>query len=55
MYDWEIRKVTAAKLETTLEAVSASDWEVFAILPAGEDSTAQLTGEYFLVVARRPK
>jgi hypothetical protein len=55
MYDYEIRRIKAAELEHTLEKLSESDWEVFAIVPAGEDIKAPLTGEQFLVVGRRPR
>ena len=53
MYDYEIRRIKATDLEKTLEGLAG--WEVFAIVPTGASLNAPLTGEYFLVVARRPK
>ena len=55
MYDYKIRRIPAPKLEETLEELSATEWEVFAIVPTGENIKAPLTGEQFLVVGRRPK
>ena len=55
-YDYEIKRVPAVGaggLEDTLQKASATNWEVFAILPAGATADAPLSGEYFLVVIRR--
>lgn len=53
MYDWEGRRVSAAQLEKVLQSIE-KPWEVFAILPAADDSGA-LSAEFFLIIARRPK
>lgn len=50
--NWEIRRVSRAELEDTLQKVPAP-WQVFAILPSGPDASGPLTGEYFLIVLRR--
>jgi len=55
MYDYQIKSIKATELERTLEKVSETDREVFAIVPTGENIKAPLTGENFLVVARRLK
>ena len=54
MYNWEITRVEAAKLETMLESVKEG-WEVFAILPgtAANEMDSPVTGSYFLIVTRR--
>jgi hypothetical protein len=53
MYDYEIKRVKANDLETILEGLVK--WEVLAIVPTGANVTAPITGEYFLVIARRFK
>jgi hypothetical protein len=53
MYDWEGKRVSAADLEKTLESIK-QPWEVFAILPAADDS-GSLSAHFFLIIARRPK
>jgi hypothetical protein len=56
MYDWEVRRVSASKLAAGLESASANGFEVFAILPAGEDPSLPPPDRYgYLIVARRPK
>lgn len=55
MYDYEIRRVKATDLERGLEGMSNSNWELVTIVPTGETMNAPLTGEYFLIVARRPR
>ena len=54
MYNWEITRVEAAKLETMLESVK-DEWEVFAILPAtaANEIDGPVNGSYFLIVTRR--
>lgn len=56
MYDWEIRRANAAQLESVLESASAHGFEVFAILPAGEDASLPAPDRHvYLVVARRSR
>lgn len=54
MYNWEITRVEATKLESMLESVKEG-WEVFAILPgtAVNELDGPVTGNYFLIVTRR--
>lgn len=54
MYNWEITRVEATKLEVMLESVKEG-WEVFAILPgtAPNELDSPVTGKYFLIVTRR--
>jgi len=54
MYNWEITRVEATKLEVMLESVKEG-WEVFAILPATapNELDSPVTGSYFLIVTRR--
>ncbi|HKP68598.1 MAG TPA: hypothetical protein VJV05_04900 [Pyrinomonadaceae bacterium] len=54
MYNWEITRVEATKLEVMLESVKEG-WEVFAILPATavNELDGPVTGSYFLIVTRR--
>lgn len=54
MYNWEITRVEATKLEVMLESVKEG-WEVFAILPgtAANELDSPVTGNYFLIVTRR--
>ena len=54
MYNWEITRVEATKLEVMLESVKEG-WEVFTILPrtAVTELDGPVTGKYFLIVTRR--
>ncbi len=52
--NWEVRRLRISQLEATLEAASANGWEVFAILPIGEDPSAPPADKHlFAVVVRR--
>ena len=54
-YNWEVRRAHLSQLETALEAANPGHWEVFAILPAGEDPSAPPNDrQLFAVVVRRP-
>jgi hypothetical protein len=55
MYDYEVRRIKATELEPRLERLSDTNWELVTIIPTGETLNAPLTGEYFLIVARRPR
>jgi hypothetical protein len=53
-YDWEVRRVPGSKLEANLEEASAKGWDVFSILPAGEDPNAPANDRVqYAVVVRR--
>jgi hypothetical protein len=54
-YDWEVRATRLSQLEAALQAANPGEWEVFAILPAGEDSNASPADRpLYAVVVRRP-
>jgi hypothetical protein len=54
MYDYEIKRIKAQELEATLQNIPAQ-WELVTVVPTGATISAPITGEYFLVIVRRPK
>jgi hypothetical protein len=53
-YDWEVRRVHLSRLEAALQAANPGGWEVFTLLPGGEDPGAPPHDRtMFVVVVRR--
>ena len=55
MYDYEIRKIKTVELEATLEKYTGDKWELVAIAATSPGDVGPVTGEFVLVVVRRPK
>ena len=55
MYDYEIRKIKTAELETTLEKYTGDKWELVTVVATSPGDVGPVTGEFVLVVVRRPR
>jgi hypothetical protein len=54
MYDYEIKRIKAQELEDVLQKYTGTKWELVTVVPTSATLTGPLTGEYFLVIVRRP-
>ena len=55
MYDYEIRKIKYVELEKTLETYTGAKWELVSVTCTSPGDTGPVTGEFVLVIVRRPK